>query len=561
MSRSFLRGQTAGARVKPLAPWTPKGLGGVWREMVAATEPVDQTHAAFEAARAAFPTLQAFATRVAPQLAWHRHVAAIAEVLERVERGELPRVMLWVPPRHGKSELVSRTFAAWYLLRNPGKWVGLASYGADLAQQLSRIARDRYTLGGGAFRDDSTAVGLWQTQAGGGLWATGVGGPITGFGADLAIIDDPLKGAEEASSATIRLKQQEWYQSVLATRLHPGAAVVVVQTRWHEDDLSGWLLTQEREGETREGWHVVHLPAIAEPEAGEAVPASCSRHPDWRAAGEALAPAMYDAPLLAQRKRAVGPYVWAALYQGRPQALEGGLFQRRWWRTYDPAALPARWDLLIQSWDLAFKDTATADFVAGVTLGVHDGQCYVLDGVRGRWDFPATVRAIELAAAKWPGAHARYVEDKANGPALLATLRHAVPHLVGVEPAGGKLARAHAVAPLVAEGRVWVPPREAATWVDPWLAELTSFPTGAHDDQVDAFTQGLRVLAPVLQQYTAPVPVPPRVSDRHLGFRQDPTTGKPRPVVPKDVAQQRGAFPREAAPDGRWWDGWSGRPR
>ncbi len=533
------------------APWAPKGLGAAWADVEQATRRVDAVGEAVQTARQRYPTLRAFAVRTAPQLHWHRHVAEIAQVLERVERGELSRVMLWVPPRHGKSELVTRTFAAWWLLRNPSKWLGLSSYGADLAQQLSRIARDRYTLGGGTFRDDSQAVGLWQTLAGGGVWATGVGGPITGFGADLAIIDDPLKGAEEANSATIRLKQQEWYQSVLATRLHPGAAVVVVQTRWHEDDLSGWLLQQEREGETREGWHVVHLPAVRD-EYADDVPASCTAHPDWRQVGEALAPAMYDARLLEQRKRAVGPYVWASLYQGRPQALEGGLFQRAWWGTYDPRTLPAAWDHLIQSWDLAFKDTDQSDFVAGITVGVKDGVAYVLDCVRGRFDFPGTVRAIQLAAAKWPQAGVRYVEDKANGSAAIATLRGTVPALVAVEPHGGKLSRAHAIAPLVAEGKVQLPPREFAPWVDPLMAELTAFPTGAHDDQVDALTQGLRALAPILRGYVPPRTAPPHARERDLGLTTDLATGKKRPISVRDLAQK----PRAAVPDGRWWQHW-----
>lgn len=534
------------------APWSRVSLHEAWAEAVADTAPTDATGAKVAVARAKYPTLKAYAQRVAPQIQWHKHVAEIANVLERVERGELTRVMIWIPPRHSKSELVSRLFSSWYLLRNPQKWVGISSYGADLAQQLSRISRDRYTLAGGMFRDDSQAVGLWQTMSGGGVWATGVGGPITGFGADLAIIDDPLKGAEEAGSATIRQKQQEWYQSVLATRLHPGAAVVVVQTRWHEDDLSGWLIAQEREGETREGWHVVHLPAIRD-EYVDDVPDSCTLHPDWREQGEALAPAMYDVPLLEQRKRAVGPYVWAALYQGRPQALEGGLFQRAWWGQYDSSALPREWDHLVQSWDLAFKDTETSDFVAGVTVGVKDGKAYVLDVVRGKYDFPATVRAIQMAAAKWPQAGVRYVEDKANGPAVIATLRGSVPNLVAVEPYGGKIARAHAIAPLVAEGKVLLPPREAAGWVDALLAELTSFPTGAHDDQVDALTQGLRALAPILRNYVPPRQPPEHAKDKHLGLMTDPTSGKKRPVSVRDLAKRPDLH---NASDPRWWSGW-----
>jgi predicted phage terminase large subunit-like protein len=538
--------------MKPAAKvpaWSRVSLADAWGEAMAS--PVDTQGAALAVVQAKYPTLEPFAKRTAPGLHFHRHVQEIVHVLEQVERGELTRVMLWVPPRHGKSELVSRTFAAWWLLRHPDKWVGLASYGADLAQQLSRIARDRYSVGGGTFRDDSQAVNLWQTQSGGGMWATGVGGAITGFGCDLAIIDDPLKNSEEASSAVIRQKQQEWYQSVLATRLHPGAAVVVVQTRWHEDDLSGWLLAQEREGETAEQWHVVHLPAILD-DVPMDVPPTCTAHPDWRHVGDALAPTMYDVALLEQRKRQVGPYVWASLYQGRPSSIEGGIFRRAWWQTYDPTTLPAQWDVLVQSWDLAFKDLSTSDYVAGLTLGIKDGRAYVLDYVRGRFDFPTSVQAIQLAAAKWPGAHWRYIEDKANGPAVMATLRGSIPNIVAVEPQGGKLARAHAIAPVVAEGLVALPPRAAAPWVDQLLQELTSFPTGAHDDGVDALTQALRPLIPVMRSYVAPVDTPlPR--DKDMGLITG-ANGKKRPRSPDDVFR---AEIRRGQPDhSKFWGGW-----
>lgn len=554
----------AGAHGAKAAPWLRPSLGEAWDAALAATVSVDEGAKAATAAAARYPTLRSFAQHVAPRLAWHRHIEVIADVLDGVEAGRHDRVMLWVPPRHGKTELVSRTFLAWWLLRHPDRWVGLASYGAELAQQISRVARDRYVRGGGAFRDDSAAVQLWQTRAGGGVWATGVGGAITGFGADLAIIDDPLKNAEEAGSETIRTKQAEWYQSVLATRLHPGAKVVVVQTRWHEADLSGWLLTEEAEGAAREGWHVVHLPAVADG-VPVALPPSCTLAPDWRQPGEALAPAMYALPELEQRRRVVGPYVWASLYQGRPQALEGGLFRREWWGVYDPGEIAGwtatgAWDHLVQSWDMAFKDTDTSDYVAGLTVGVKDGVAYVLDAIQGRYDFPATLRAVQHAAARFPAASPRYVEDKANGSAVLATLRGRVPGLQAVEPYGGKLARAHAVAPAVADGKVRLPPREAAPWVDALLAELTSFPKGAHDDQVDALTQALRPLLPLIQAYKAPPRLPSNAAHKELGTVLDPITGKRRPRRPDEAIRAaqagRGLTPPEDAAPTRWWGDW-----
>jgi predicted phage terminase large subunit-like protein len=555
MPRGVLPVPRPSGRTSPA--WAELDLEGAYAEALRDTLPRDVLAEATARAQARYPDLEAFAARVAPSMVWYRHVRILSDVLESVARGERTRVLISVPPRHGKSELVSRTFVAWWLLQHPDRWVGLASYGATLAQQLSRAARDRYTTAGGELRGDSTAVDLWQTPHGGGVWAAGVGGSITGFGADLAIIDDPLKNAEEAASPLIRQKQQEWYQSVLATRLHPGAAVVVVQTRWHEDDLTGWLLRQEAEGETAEGWHIVHLPAIAE-DIPPIVPVGCTLALEWREVGEALNPERYPVDVLAQVRRRVGPYVWAALYQGRPQALEGGLFLRSWWQTYDPRQLPKSWDQLIQSWDLAFKDADQSDYVAGVTIGVKDGNAYVLDLVRGRLDFPATVRAIQLAAAKWPQASHRLVEDAANGPAVLATLRGSINGLMAVKPMGGKLARAHAIAPLVADGRVWLPPRESAPWVDDLMAELTSFPTGAHDDQVDALTQGLRQLAPLLRAYVAPKAMPDRAIDRDHGVRKG-ADGKVRPRTFKEAAIDRHPGLAGRPVVGNPWDSWGTR--
>ncbi|HTE19108.1 MAG TPA: terminase family protein, partial [Armatimonadota bacterium] len=202
-----------------------------------------------EAPEAPKLSFREFVDAVRPRYQWYRHCVVLADALQKVVDGEITRLMVFMPPRHGKSELVSRLFSAYYLYRHPERWVGINSYSAELAYTLSRAAREHYTRSGAGLRGDASAVKHWETGGGGGLWAAGVGGPITGKGFHAGVIDDPLKNAEEAASDTILAKQKEWYNSTFYTREEPGGAIIVVQTRWNEGDLSGWLLAQEGEDE------------------------------------------------------------------------------------------------------------------------------------------------------------------------------------------------------------------------------------------------------------------------------------------------------------------------
>jgi len=227
-----------------------------------------------------------FVQSVAPAYHFYTYARVLMRALERVESGDLQRLMVFMPPRHGKSELVSRLFPAWYLHRNPHDWVGLNSYGQKLANKFSRRARDYYRDAGGDLNDERSSVKEWETQQTGGLWAAGIGGPITGSGFDVGIIDDPIKNAEEAASPTIRERHKDWYDSTFYTREESGGAMIVVQTRWHQDDLSGWLLEKEKTSEEPENWHVISLEAIAgnKPER----PPTCTMETDWRKPGDPL---------------------------------------------------------------------------------------------------------------------------------------------------------------------------------------------------------------------------------------------------------------------------------
>lgn len=416
-----------------------------------------------------------------------RHLDVLDEALMKVSTGELKRLIVTMPPRHGKSERVSRKFPAWHIGRNPDDEIILASYSVDLSRGFSRIARDTLTDNAGLFGVEVDANNKssesWGTaEHRGGLHAAGVGGPITGKGAKIAIIDDPVKNAEEADSETMREKIWEWYTSTLYTRLTPDGRIVVVMTRWHEDDLVGRLLKKESD-EIAEGshkgerWTVINFPALAEKD-------------DYlhRPEGEPLWPEYgFDKQRMEQIKVDVGSRVFNALYQQRPSAADGNLLKREWWRYYDPLTPPPFASQLI-SVDAAFKDEEDNDFVVIQVWGKNEANLYLIDQVRAKMNFPATLQAIRNISLKHPRAVLKLIEDKANGSAIIQTLQREMGGIVSINPEGGKVARVNAVSPYIESGNVYLP---RTSWVQDFVEEAAAFPTGKHDDQVDAMSQGL----------------------------------------------------------------------
>lgn len=408
-----------------------------------------------------------------------KHLTLLCDKLEAVERGEIKRLMVFMPPRHGKSQVVSKKFPAWYLGRNPNNEIIITSYAADLAYDFSRMARNTLRDWGHLWdvqlAADSSAVGRWGiNEHAGALMAAGVGGPITGRGAHVAIIDDPLKNWEDALSETIRQKVWDWYLTTLRTRLAPGGAIVLVMTRWHEDDLAGRLLAEASIG--GEKWEVISLAAEAEKD-----------DPLGRKPGEWLWPERYPPAEYEDTKTALGTQKWVALYQQRPSPPEGSIIKRQWWQYYREP--PAKFDEIIQSWDCAFKDLSTSDFVVGQVWGRVGAEYYLLDQTRDRMDFPATLQAVRQLTSKWPRARAKLIEDKANGTAVIQVLKKEIPGIIAVEPQGGKEARASAVSPSIEAGNAYLP--QNAPWVKDFVDECAAFPNGAHDDQVDAMSQAL----------------------------------------------------------------------
>ena len=423
---------------------------------------------------------------------WHHRL--LCEYLDKLARKEIRRLMVFMPPRHGKSELVSRKFPAFLLGKNPDTSIISCSYSADLASRMNRdvqrlIDSERYLeLFPGTQLSNQHTRRFYETRytrnnnmfevvdKKGTYRSSGVGGGITGMGGEYIIIDDPVKNREDADSATMREKVYDWYTSTLYTRLEKDGCILLTLTRWHEDDLAGKLLKAAQEGADQ--WTILELPAV------------CEYPPkpyDVRQEGEALWKWKYDEEALEKMKVTVGSRDWAALYQQHPTPGEGGTFKREWWNYYK--VLPDGLYDFVQSWDCTFKDAQSSDYVVGQVWARKGSSRYLLDQVRGRMSFTETLRAIRSLSAKWPQAIRKLVEDKANGTAVIDVLRKEIPGLIPVEPEGGKIVRANAVTAVAEAGNIYLPDPSIAPWVHDFVEEHAVFPNGANDDQVDAQTQ------------------------------------------------------------------------
>ena len=299
---------------------------------------------------------------------------------KQVENKESPRLMLFMPPRHGKSTLASIAFPAWHLGRHPNHEFISCSYSGSLAMSFSRKVRQllREPLYKNIFDKtrldkDSQSVESWNTTNGGGYVSAGVGGGITGKGANVLLIDDPVKNREDAESDHNRDLIWDWYTSTAYTRLSPGGGVLVILTRWHDDDLAGRLLRFAEEGADQ--WEVVKYPAIAEEDE------------DYRAEGDALHPERYAVDALDQIRKAIGPRDWSALYQQNPVSDEGDYFARDMIRYFEPEEIEYDRLKYYTAWDLAIGQRDRNDYSVGITVGVDEyDQMYVVDVVRGKYD-------------------------------------------------------------------------------------------------------------------------------------------------------------------------------
>lgn len=412
------------------------------------------------------------------------------------------RLIVCMAPQEGKSVRVANDFPIWALTQNPDLRIVTASYAQNLANRNGRAIRNRIATTPSldlTIANDNGAVHEWTlARSQGGVLSVGIGAGVTGRPADMMIIDDPIKDRKEADSETYRDNVWDWWTDAASARLAPGAPVIVILTRWHQDDLAGRLTERDKEA----GWKVLNIPAQADhrPEKGETDP--LGREPgEFMVSARGRTRRQWEL-----RKATAGVRTWASLYQGRPSPDSGGVFPQEWARYSQPLWLDhhdgskrvpgiGRDDHeLVLSWDLAFKDTKSSDYVVGQVWLRVGATAYLLDMVRARLNFSATCQAIEAMAAKWPQALAKFVEDKANGPAVINALQKRIGGLIPIEPEGSKYARASAVSPFAESGNIILPEPELLPNVEDLIEEARNFPNSAHDDTIDAMSQAINRL-------------------------------------------------------------------
>ena len=412
----------------------------------------------------------------------YRHCLYLADVLRRALMKGNARIIINMPPRHGKSELVSRHTPGWFLDWFPTGRVVLVSYGTTYAKEWGEKARDDYEyMGRWGVKKMHRGTADWQTEKGGGMISLGIGGSLTGRGFDLGILDDPHKNFQEAHSMQSVERLRNWLDGVFMQRAEPGASIIAVGTRWNTYDCTAYML-EKMEGE---GWTHIQLPAIAETDD------VLGREP-----GEALCPERYDEKALEHIRVNRGSMIWVGMYQNRPSPAGGNIIRRRWYKYY--GRLPARFEYGLISCDLTFKKTEEGSYVVFQVWGKIGVTKYLIKQVRDRMSFTECKRRLlalyEEIQQYWPEIGMVLVEPAANGEAIMDELKEAIPGLVPFDlPAGrdAKRARLVAASPDVEAGNVWIPDPDECYWVEDFVAETTTAPQCQYWDQCDAFSQAM----------------------------------------------------------------------
>ncbi|ATF75936.1 TPA: phage terminase large subunit [Pasteurella multocida] len=434
---------------------------------------------------------------------WFNKIIAqeLQQFYQDVIDGKQPRLMIFAPPRSGKSELFSRRFPAWAFGKNPDLQMIACSYSADLASRMNRdvqriMDEEAYhaifphsslnnkrisTLSGQALRNSEI---FEITGHKGAYRSAGVGGGITGMGADIAIIDDPVKDAKEANSQTVRDSVWDWYTTTLYTRLSPKSGVLLGMTRWHEDDLAGRLLKEMENGGDK--WRVVSFPAIAE------------QDEEYRKEGEPLHPERFDLERLTKIKNAVGSHTWNALYQQRPTSKGGGIIKGEWFGRYTVAPIIKLKAIYA---DTAQKTKEHNDYSIFLVAGKGaDGKLYILDLLRGKWEAPELEQKLKDLWQKHRNDTTTgiltkaNIEDKASGTGLIQKIkRESQIPINPVQVESDKYTRVLGVQGYIESGYVMLP--EYANWISDFIAECEAFTatdSHKHDDQVDALVMAIK---------------------------------------------------------------------
>jgi len=412
-----------------------------------------------------------------------RHHRIMAEKFNRIATGDLKRLIVNMPPRHTKSEFGSYLLPAWLMGRNPRLKIMQTTHTAELAFRFGRKVRNlmnskEYSkiFEGVELRADSQAAGRWETSKGGEYFAAGVGGAVTGRGADLLIIDDP-HSEQDALSPTAMENAYEWYTSGPRQRLQPGGSIVIIMTRWAENDLTGKLIRQQARDILADKWEVVEFPALM-PETDE---------PLWKE--------FWKKEDLLAVKGSLSIGKWEAQWQQNPTSEQSAILKREWWKTWEGDDIPPL-EYVMQSYDTAYSKKSNADFSAITTWGVfypEEGgppNIILVDAKRGRWDFP-DLRRKALEEFKYWDPECILIEAKASGMPLTQELRNMGIPVTNYSPSRGndKFTRVNSIAPLLESGLVWCPDTR---WGEEVIEECAAFPAGEHDDYVDTVTQALR---------------------------------------------------------------------
>lgn len=414
---------------------------------------------------------------------FHRFLANKVQTFIETETGNPYDILvLSCPPQHGKSLTVTETLPSWIVGKYPNKRCIVACYNDEFAGKFGRRNKAKIE----EFASHIFNIKLKKSSDRdmelqghkGSIIVRGIMAGLTGNSADVFIIDDPIKNRQEADSSTYRERLWEEWQNSIKSRTQAGSKLIIIQTRWHEDDLAGRIIREEPSNQVE----VVNIPVEAE-----------ENDLLGRPIGDALCPEIgKDNKWLQLFKESYikdphggGVRAWNALYQGRPTSAEGNMFKREWWQYYNK--LPDNIQLVGISVDATFKDSDTSDFVAIEVWGKLNNDYYLIDLIKKRMDFPETLKAIRYMADKYPNKHSILVEDKANGSAIISMLKHEIGGIIPITPTESKVARANAIMGFVEGGNVYLP--EYADFTQEFIEECASFPNGSHDDLVDAFTQ------------------------------------------------------------------------
>lgn len=446
-----------------------------------------------------------FVKQVRPDVIVGRHHRIMARAFERLARGELLRLMIFMPPGHTKSLFTSILLPAWLLGLDPKGRILATSHTKDLVEGFGRDIKDligsdeyRRLFPGVALRADVKAAARWDTDKGGKYVGVGVGGAVAGKRADLlGIIDDPIS-EQDAYSDTVREKVKKWYPGGFRTRLLPGTPIVLVMTRWHHADLAGHLLTESKINEKKEQWEVISFPAVLDRESAAFLNRADNDNEAPARAGDALFPELWPIEEMRVLREEMPPNVWQALYLQRPLAEEGGIFKTHWWQPWPREMGLPEWDYILQVWDTAYEEDEENDYSACTTWGVFWDEMkrryalFLLDRYNERRDFP-DLREDALGLYQRYQPDAVLIEPKATGKSVVQELRRrGVPvreYRVERTTRGrelSKVARAHAAAVTLWGGAVYYP--EGMRWAREVIDQCAEFPKGEHDDMVDTCT-------------------------------------------------------------------------